>query len=249
MKKRIFLITAIAAALVGFKYREGLTAMGLKFVAPAVSDLASIYSPEAGEIVYNSSAAKFYGRDHNSNWVQLSAGDSVIPAGTILPYGGATPPNGYLPCDGAAVDRTIYANLFAAIQTNFGEGDNLNTFNVPDLRGRFLRGVAAGAATDPDRATRGAMATGGQTGDNVGSIQADAFQGHTHGYQSYASNFSIANNYADPSANGFMQSINGSVTTYTNRIGSPAAYGSYGAPKLSVETRPTNAYVNYIIKY
>lgn len=249
MKKRIFAVATIAVALVGFKYRDDLTAMGLKFVAPAVSDLASIYSPEAGEIVYNTGVSKFYGRDHNSNWVQLSAGDSVIPAGTILPYGGKTVPNGYLPCDGSAVSRTTYKDLHEAIEENFGQGDGLTTFNVPDLRGRFLRGVAEGQPTDPDRATRTEMAFGGNTGDQVGSVQSDAFQSHTHAYASYGSNFSIANNYADPNANGFIQSTNGSAGSYTSRLREPIQWGGFGTPRVSSETRPSNANVKYIIKY
>ena len=60
--------------------------------------------------------------------------------GTIKPWGKATAPNGYLLCDGSAVSRTTYADLFAVISTTYGTGDNSTTFNVPDLQGKFPQG-------------------------------------------------------------------------------------------------------------
>ena len=60
--------------------------------------------------------------------------------GTIKPWGKATAPAGYLLCDGAAVSRTTYADLFAVISTTYGVGDNSTTFNVPDLQGKFPQG-------------------------------------------------------------------------------------------------------------
>lgn len=60
--------------------------------------------------------------------------------GFIKPFAGNTVPDGYLYCDGSAVSRTTYSELFAAIGTLYGAGDGSTTFNVPDLRGYFLRG-------------------------------------------------------------------------------------------------------------
>jgi len=60
--------------------------------------------------------------------------------GTIKPWGKATAPAGYLLCDGTAVSRTTYADLFAVIGTTYGVGDNSTTFNVPDLQGKFPQG-------------------------------------------------------------------------------------------------------------
>jgi microcystin-dependent protein len=61
--------------------------------------------------------------------------------GDFLVSGRATTPSGYLLCDGAAVSRTTYAALFAAISTDFGPGDGASTFNLPDYRGRTIVGV------------------------------------------------------------------------------------------------------------
>ena len=99
---------------------------------------------------------------------------NFVPAGTILPFGGASAPSGWLLCDGSAVSRTTYAALFANISTAWGYGDNSTTFNLPDMRGRFPRGRDAGIARDPDRASRTAANTGGNTGDAVGSVQVEA---------------------------------------------------------------------------
>lgn len=98
----------------------------------------------------------------------------LMPAGVILPYGGATAPAGWLLCNGAQISRTTYAKLFAAIGTAHGSGNGSSTFHLPDLRGRFLRGTDGGAARDPNRTTRTAANSGGATGDAVGSVQENA---------------------------------------------------------------------------
>ena len=64
------------------------------------------------------------------------------PAGIVLPFAGSTAPQGYLLCDGSAIDRTTYADLFDAIGTTYGIGDGSTTFNVPDLSGRVILGAS-----------------------------------------------------------------------------------------------------------
>ncbi len=54
----------------------------------------------------------------------------------------------WLLCNGQAVSRTAYADLFALIGTNFGAGDGITTFNVPDYRGKFIRGLGGDSAAD-----------------------------------------------------------------------------------------------------
>jgi microcystin-dependent protein len=168
---------------------------------------------------------------------------SLLPSGTVLPFAGSTAPTGWLLCDGTAVSRTTYANLFAAISTSWGYGNNSTTFNLPDLRGRFLRGRDGGIARDPDRASRTAANTGGATGDNVGSVQGDTMQGHKHGMSMYNSNSQAATNRL-AGGSGF---VTGSASPDNVFIGNPAEQ-SNGAPRIGDETRPLNANVNYIIK-
>jgi hypothetical protein len=159
---------------------------------------------------------------------------NLIPSGIIMPYAGATAPGGYLVCDGAAVSRTTYAALFAAIGTNWGVGDGSTTFNLPDLRGRFLRGVDGAAGNDPDKATRTAN-NGGNVGNNVGSYQLDDFGNHTHN-----SNSPPPSGWRGPGAVGGTNVSDGHVNNTTTAITSSSGGN---------ETRPKNAYVNYIIKF
>ena len=64
--------------------------------------------------------------------------------GAIKPWTKTTPPSGYVLCDGAAISRTDYADLFAVISTTYGAGNGSTTFNVPDLQGKMPQGYESG---------------------------------------------------------------------------------------------------------
>lgn len=86
--------------------------------------------------------------------------------GQIMFFAKNTPPTGWLKCDGSAVSRTTYNGLFSIIGTTFGNGDGSTTFNLPDLRGEFIRGWDNGRGIDSGRA--------------FGSAQTDSLKSHTH---------------------------------------------------------------------
>ena len=69
---------------------------------------------------------------------QLERSFSDTPVGTILGYGGASAPSGWLLCDGSAVSRTAYAELWGVVGTTYGSGDGSTTFNVPDTTGFII---------------------------------------------------------------------------------------------------------------
>ena len=104
--------------------------------------------------------------------------EAALGPGIVVPFAGppANIPPGWLLCDGSTIDGTVYAPLYAAIGEAHGDGGDGpgSMFNLPDYRGRFLRGVDQGQGRDPDSAGRTAMNTGGNTGDNVGSVQGAA---------------------------------------------------------------------------
>lgn len=77
--------------------------------------------------------------------------DQKMPPGLVAYFARNTAPVGWLKCNGAAVSRTAYAALFASIGTTFGAGDGSTTFNVPDLRGEFIRGWDDGRGVDTGR--------------------------------------------------------------------------------------------------
>jgi microcystin-dependent protein len=188
--------------------------------------------------------------------VTLNSGGVV---GGITAFGGSTAPSGWLLCDGSEVSRTQYAELFAVVGTNWGAGNGTNTFNLPDLRGQFLRGADNGAGIDPDAESRFLFYSGGNEGDQVGSFQGHAFQTHAHdindpghqhdvvhdGYQVSPGSglFTIA------SGNGPYGTVDDTRTAKTGiTIQAQEATGNLAQPSAS-ETRPVNAAVNYIIKY
>lgn len=80
-----------------------------------------------------------------------------LPVGSVVYVAESSAPTGYLKANGAAVSRTSYAELFAAIGTTFGVGDGATTFNLPDLRGEFVRGWDDGRGVDSGRALGGAQ--------------------------------------------------------------------------------------------
>jgi microcystin-dependent protein len=90
----------------------------------------------------------------------------VVPSGAVFWFAANSPPTGYLECDGSAVSRSTYAALFAVVGTTFGVGDGSTTFDLPDLRGEFVRGWDNGRGVD--------------SGRTFGSSQADEFEAHTH---------------------------------------------------------------------
>lgn len=96
----------------------------------------------------------------------IPAATDLTPAGTIIYSARTTAPTGYLKANGAAVSRTTYATLFAAIGTLYGGGDGSTTFNVPDLRGEFIRGFDDGRGID--------------SGRSMGSSQSEMIGPHNH---------------------------------------------------------------------
>lgn len=179
------------------------------------------------------------------------------PVGEVIAMTTTTAPEGFLICEGQAVSRAAYAELFAVMGTTHGQGDGSTTFNVPDYRGRFLRGRANGNSRDPDRASRTAMATGGATGDAVGSVQADEFGSHNHGGgdHNHTSNYSYWNSgsaiaggslnrlgFESPGATAALGPLTGTHTS--NNIS-----GTIISPNGGNETRPENAYVQFFVRY
>ena len=114
---------------------------------------------------------------------QVGSASASVPVGAEMLWPTEIAPTGWLEENGASLLRAgTYADLYAVIGTTYGTADGTH-FNLPDARGRFIRGWDHGAARDPDRASRTADATTGATmtaGDHVGTLQADAFKAHVH---------------------------------------------------------------------
>jgi len=178
-----------------------------------------------------------------------------IPAGTVVAFAGRVSaiPRGWLLCDGREVSRAEYLSLFYAIGAAHGDGDGSTTFNLPDYRGYFLRGVDHGTGRDPDYTSR--QSRGQLPPDQVGSIQSDATripaniqveQGGAHSHQyTYTKNHHHNGRRVDRFDDGgdglYEQTVTGETSgtvVHTHRL--------IGSDR---ETRPKNSYVNWIIKY
>ena len=86
-----------------------------------------------------------------------------VPAGTVHTFAGTAGsiPSGYLLCDGGAINRSVYCNLFDAIGTTYGVGNGTTTFNLPDLRGEFIRGFDGGRGIDLNSFSKTSATTNG----------------------------------------------------------------------------------------
>lgn len=189
----------------------------------------------------------------------------IVPVGTVSMFAGETTPDKYLFCDGAAIDRIVYALLFDVIGEVYGSGNGTTTFELPDYRGQFLRARDAGAAIDPnagDRTDRG----DGTEGDAVGTKQEGQNKPHDHGRGTQEINGKL-NAVGDK--RGIYQSATGAFKLGTDNTGFVETGGS-GSQESTVtlkasdgwtgrstqepdsndtgdESRPTNINVNMLI--
>ena len=132
-------------------------------------------TPATGDIRFNTTLTQFEGYN-GSAWGEIANG---VPAGSVFSFATSTVPTGYLECNGAAVSRSTYASLFSAISTTWGVGDGSSTFNLPDLRGQFVRGWDNSAGVD--------------SGRSFASSQSDQNKSHNHSINDSGHNHTIGN--------------------------------------------------------
>lgn len=181
--------------------------------------------------------------DEDNN-LQKVTEDTITEVGFIKPYAGASIPTGYLLCNGAAISRAQYPELFAAIGTTWGAGDGSSTFNIPDLRGYFLRGVGGNSAA-------------------LAAEQSDAIRNITGYFIDYIfqPEAAIGGQYA-PNGGGVFKRGNdinkyGSSTTInssarqepTPAVSDGMIFDASTVVSTAVENRPINKAVNYCIRY
>ncbi|MDR0800840.1 MAG: phage tail protein [Endomicrobium sp.] len=163
-----------------------------------------------------------------------------IPPGTVIAFAGNKVPNGYLLCDGRAVDKRSYPGLFEAISTTYGGSGS--TFKLPDFRGMFLR--VAGSQTVVRRSdivdtTYASKALGEIQGDAIRNIKGSVLvRGIEYKYGEALEVFDILES--------------GNSTNADNKRGGKGAKIRFDASKVvptSNENRPVNCAVNYCIKY
>jgi phage-related tail fiber protein len=143
---------------------------------PATLEYQVDYKYKTGKIRFNSAQASHHahvtykGTGHciRAKWVN----DVQELVGTVKMFAGLASAiqEGYLLCDGAAISRTTYADLFTKLSTRYGTGDNSTTFNLPNLVSKFVRGVADTPGTG----------AGADTHTHTVDIAEANLPGHTH---------------------------------------------------------------------
>lgn len=157
---------------------------------------------------------------------------TTVAAGVGAMFYGSTPPTGWLECDGAAVSRTTYEDLYNAIGTTFGVGDGATTFNVPDMRGEFARGWDHGRGVD--------------SGRSLGSFQDFAIENITGTFGATSGNFIVdefSGAFYSQGSHGYAGSNNNSGSF------SDIGFSASNVVNTASETRPRNVATMFCIKY
>ena len=181
--------------------------------------------------------AVYYNDEGELKLLAGSTNYQFCPIGSILPFGGTTAPNGFFLCQGQALSRTDYKDLFDVIGTSFGIGDGSTTFNLPDLRGEFLRGAGTNSHTN--------QGDGGTIGEHQDATEVPTYMFRQGTFVTHNSNNPTANNrpikvdkyISLETANGVGIDNALTGTTYSTTLDS-----------ISYTVKPTNTSVNYIIK-
>lgn len=155
--------------------------------------------------------------------------------GAVMAFAMPEAPEGWLACDGEEISRTEYARLFERISIIFGEGDGETTFNLPDLRGLFVRGWDNAGQIDPERE----FATG----------QYDQIQTHSHSTSLFADKVIIAKAGAKHVGKGRRTWYSDEKIAQYLEITQPTSASSENPIRYGHETRPKNIALLYCIKY
>jgi microcystin-dependent protein len=144
------------------------------------------------------------------NLANLGDGSGTFKIGDTIWSSRSAAPAQWLACDGAAVSRTTYADLFAAIGTAFGVGNGTTTFNLPDARGRSPVGVGAG----PSLTARALGASGGAEAHTISEAEMPL-----HGHPFFAS-YATQSTANSTSTGGFMTNSGGTSarTAHTGAV-------------------------------
>ena len=158
----------------------------------------------------------------------------LSPVGSLIMYAGSSAPTGWLLCDGSAVSRSTYADLFSSIGTNYGAGDGSSTFALPDLRGRMPLGLDNMGGTSANIVTNAqADALNGKEGAETHTLTSSEMPAHTHTYSNLT-----GGSHSDAGS--------GSFTNYQSTNSQTS--GSTGSGSAHNNMPPYIA-LNYIIKF
>ena len=114
------------------------------------------------------------------NNIENGIAENLVPTGSILSYAGNNAPEGWLICDGSAISRSDYSDLFNILGTLYGEGDGSTTFNIPDMRGRVAVGLNSSGNFNN---------LGKEIGEETHTLSINEIPSHNHTPSSLGSNW------------------------------------------------------------
>ena len=194
--------------------------------------------------------------DGNANDVLQSDGSGnlsfaalpqAVPTGSVHMMATTTVPSGYLKCNGQAVSRTTFAALFAVIGETWGEGDGTTTFNVPEMRGEFVRGLDDGRGVDSGRNIKNHQGDQNRQHSHSTSVTSTVNDpGHIHQVQ--YSNSDSGDGVIEESGTGLSgQEPTLSATTGIT-VNTTVTVQNDPSVQSQVEARPRNVAMLYVIK-
>ena len=183
-----------------------------------------------------------------------ASNDDGVPVGTIMAWAGEkdSVPTNWMICDGKVLKINQYKDLYNAIGWSWGKPNN-KKFNLPDLRGRFMRGVDDGSGFDPDAEDREQANKGGNS-EGVGSVQDDAVQEHSHYQLAHYHRDRYPGSYVFGTLNSGGTAFLYNSASYRDTdsvqptISGVIKYKNHAKTNTAEETRPKNAGVYFIIK-
>ena len=155
--------------------------------------------------------------------------ESGAPIGSLAPYAGTVPPEGWLICDGSEISRTTYARLFSVIGTTYGAGDGNSSFDIPDLSGRLP--IYNGTATIGSTTNGKAPNIKGKTGIFMRAMN---FSGCFIDDGTYGTGYNIGAQSYSGSKSGLVFNASSSNSVYDDN---------------ATGIVPAGLYMNWIIKY
>ena len=174
-----------------------------------------------------------------------------VPSGSVFCMAVATVPSGYLECNGAAVSRSTYSVLFAVIGTAYGTGNGSSTFNLPDLRGEFVRGFDNGRGVDSGRSIASSQSSQfGQHNHNVSASSSSSVTDPGHQHSMSVGFFNSVNSGGALSFKdaGTSNRINTNTTGISVSTSTSISQSNRGGTSNSSETRPRSIAMMYVIK-
>lgn len=173
-----------------------------KVNASDMNEIKNVVNGNDENAVYKNEVKTINGQSilGEGNLIVTGEGGDTLPIGSMLPYGNVNPPANWLVCDGSAVSRTTYADLFSVIGTTYGEGDGSTTFNLPNKKGRVSAGY--------DATNSQFNSIGKHIGEEKHTQTVDELANHGHGF---------TNNVGNIVANQFSQT--GGITNYQSGAG------------------------------